>query len=75
MAWAEQLDQPHFFLKLDFSKAYDMVEWSCLFRIMEKMDFPQKFITMVNLLFIEATASIKLNAASSPSFQIQCGVH
>lgn len=34
MAWAEHSDQLLLFLKLDFSKAYNIVEWEFLFTIM-----------------------------------------
>ena len=44
MAWVEHSNQPLFFLKFNFSKAYDMMEWQCLFKIMEKLGFPQEFI-------------------------------
>ena len=71
MAWAEQSNQMLIFLKLDFSKAYDMVDWQCLFRIMEKMGFPMVFIKMVSLLFQDASACVKLNGEPSPYFQIQ----
>ena len=36
MAWAKQSNQALLFLKLDFLKAYDMVEWGCLFKAMAK---------------------------------------
>ena len=74
MAWAESSNQPLIFLKLDFSKAYDMVDWQCLFMIMDKLGFPQVFIKMVSLLFYDASACIKLNGESSPYFPIQRGV-
>ena len=70
MAWAESSNQPLIFLKLDFSKAYDMVGWQCLYKIMEKMGFPQAFIEMVSLLFQDASACVKVNREPSPYFSI-----
>ena len=75
MAWAEYSNQPLIFLKLDFSKAYDMVDWQCLYKILEKLGFPQVFIKMVSLLFQNASACIKLNREPSPYLAIQRGIH
>lgn len=60
--------------KLDFTKAYDMVEWDFLFKSMLAMGFPPKFIDMVKLLFRHASASVKVNGVPSPTFKIERGV-
>ena len=74
MAWAEYSNQPLIFLKLDFSKAYDMVEWQCMYKFLEKLGFSQVFIKMVSLLFHDASAYVKLNGEPSPYFPIQRGI-
>jgi exonuclease III len=61
MVWAEQSRQAMLFLKLDFSKAYDMVDWDFLFGAMVIMGFPGEFISMVKLLFKDAAACVKVN--------------
>jgi hypothetical protein len=70
MAWAEERGQPLIFLKLDFSKAYEMVDWRFPFRAMSELGFPSEFITWTKLLFSDASANVKLNGSSSPSFPI-----
>lgn len=68
--WALHSGQPVIFLKLDFSIAYDMVDLGFLFRVMATMGFPAEFTSVVELLFQDAQAVVKVNGAHSPSFQI-----
>jgi hypothetical protein len=74
LAWADQSKQDFLFLKLDFSKAYDMVDWSFLFEALCKMGFPGEFTRIVKLLFQEAEACIKVNGSLSDSFKIKMEV-
>ena len=74
MAWAEQTSQPFIFLKLDFSKAYYMVDWGFLLRAMADFGIPKEFIAWTKLLFRDASASVKINGSSSPAFAIERGV-
>lgn len=62
------------FLKLDFSKAYDMVDWRFLFRAMRALGLPDEFIDMTELLLLDATANVKVKGSESPSFSISRGV-
>jgi hypothetical protein len=59
--WAGFFGQPLIFLKLDFSKAYDMVDWPFFFQAMEKLGFPMEFVSLTKLLFHEALAMVKVN--------------
>ena len=45
-----------------------------MYKIMEKLGFPQVFIKMVSLLFHDASACVKLNGVPSPYFPIKRGV-
>jgi hypothetical protein len=74
LAWAEYSKQPLVFLKLDFSKAYDMVDWPFLFQAMTAIGLPQEFNDMVRLLFQDASATVKVNGTPSEAFQIKRGV-
>jgi hypothetical protein len=70
LEWADYSNQPLLFLKLDFSKAYDMVDLQFLFGAMRKFGFPEEFLTMVMLLFKNASATVKVNGSQTGSFDI-----
>jgi len=70
MDWANHTGQLLLFLKLDFSKAYDMVNLGFLSSAMMALDFPEEFISMTMLLFQNTKATVKVNGAQSPSFSI-----
>lgn len=72
--WAKHSKQPLLFLKLDFCKAYDMVDRSFLSKTMAAFGFPKQFIAMMMLLFQDAQATIKVNGSQSLPFPIQRGV-
>ena len=45
-----------------------------MYKILEKLGFPQVFISMISLLFQDASACVKLNGELPPYFPIQRGV-
>lgn len=62
------------FLKLDFSKAFDMVEWPFLFQTMSYFRFPTQSVGMRKLLFENASIAVKVNRTHSLAFIIHRGV-
>lgn len=74
ITWAKESGQPLAMLKLDFSKAYDMVSWRFLYAVMERMGLPNQFTAMVKMLLQGASASVLVNGAPSVPFPICWGV-
>lgn len=73
-SWAEQSNQLLIFLKLDFSKAYDRVDWTFMFRAIAAFGFPPQFVDMTRLLFLDVAATVKVNGSLSEEFAIGRGV-
>ena len=62
-------------LLVDFSKAYDSVEWIALTRIMKEMRFPQQFMEWLNSLYTtNMQTSILFGATPGPLFRRVSGV-
>lgn len=67
-------NQPVVFLKLDFAKADDKVNWGFLLDVMERVWTTKEFIGMVRVLFQEVDLIVCLNGSVIATFKIQCGV-
>lgn len=63
--WARHSRQPLLFLKLDFSKAYDKVDWCFLLEAMTRMGFPNNFMSMIRLL-LSGAATTSTSTAGFP---------
>jgi hypothetical protein len=61
-------------LKLDFSKAYDKVEWMFLFESMFMIRITNKIVNMTKLLYNGTTTSISINVKTFETFVIKRGV-
>ena len=48
-------------LKLDMTKAYDRVEWTCLEKIMEKLGFVERWRSLIMQCVTFVTYAIKIN--------------
>ncbi|KAA8521670.1 hypothetical protein F0562_012340 [Nyssa sinensis] len=61
-------------LKLDMSKAYDLVEWELLQRIMLKLGFARRWVDLIVTCVSTVTYSIILNGDKKSYFSPQCGL-
>lgn len=72
--WAKNSNQDLIFLKLDFTKAYDVVSWDFLLGVMKKLGIPDSFSHIVMMLLQDASASVLINGQPTPPFLIRRGV-
>ena len=61
-------------LLLDFEKAYDRVDWSFLRGTMEKLGFPNQWLTAVSALYNSATSRVLVDGELGQAFVISRSV-
>ena len=61
-------------LKLDFAKAFDIIEHYAMLLIMRKMGFPPKWLTWMESIFSSGKSSVLLNGIPGRKFSCKCGV-
>lgn len=69
-----QTTEQAIFLKIDFAKAFDSVNWDFLFRVMQARGFPGKWMDWIRLLLNTSSSRIVLNGQVSESFQHKQGL-
>nr|GEV30152.1 ankyrin repeat-containing protein [Tanacetum cinerariifolium] len=62
------------FLKVDFEKAFDSLNWSFLISIMEQMGFSRKWITWISSCLKSAFASVLINSFPTKEFKVEKGL-
>lgn len=60
--------RPACFIKIDFAKAFDSVNWDYLKRVMEARGFPQRWIRWIADLLNTASSRVVMNGAESDFF-------
>jgi hypothetical protein len=61
-------------LKLDFEKAYDKVSWPFLLKVLERKQFPKKWIDWIHKVISGGRVGIKINGESREKFRTYNGV-
>jgi hypothetical protein len=81
LGWAfEFLHQCHhprreiIILKLDFEKAFDLIEHSAVLAMLQAKGLPQKWIMWINELLSSGTSSVLLNGTARKDFKCSRGV-
>lgn len=61
-------------IKLDFAKAYDSINWGCLFHLMEVLGFGQKWVSWIRACLSSTRMSVLINGAPTKEFSPHKGV-
>lgn len=61
-------------LKLDFSKAYDSIDWSCLYQIIDCINLGPKWLRWIKKICESTRMSILINGAPKEEFSPKRGV-
>ncbi len=61
-------------IALDQEKAYDKVDHDYLWKVLERLNFPPKFINTIKALYKDATSVVAVNGVLSDSFEIVRGM-
>ena len=62
-----------FMIRIDFAKAFDSIDMGFLYKVMEKMGLPRKFVAMIKAMDSDVSAKVIINGAESNSFKVKRG--
>ena len=68
MEWAKCLGLKSLFIKLEFEKTYDNIEWSLILALLQVLCFGNFFIQMMDTLFLYAQAYLYVNQDKPKEF-------
>ena len=65
--------QDSFFISFDFAKAYDSINQTFLFKVLEKMNFPEKFIGLIKSIYNNASSNVFVNGSKTKPVKLESG--
>lgn len=65
---------PRCMLKIDLTKAYDSINWRFLLRVMEEIEFPNRFINWSSAYITTVSYSVVVNGKPILAFQATKGL-
>ena len=68
MEWNRKSNQHTMFLKFDFAKAYDPIEWPFILAMLQALGFGPNFLQSVEMFFGDANACITMSSSQSEAF-------
>ena len=62
-----------FMIRIDFAKAFDSIDMNFLYKVMEKMGLPRKFIALIKEMDSDVFAKVIVNGAESKRIRVKRG--
>lgn len=59
-------------IKMDISKAYDILEWSFIEVVMEKIGFNRRWVNLISRCITTVSYSLLINGITQRSFKPTC---
>ena len=69
-----EFNNPVFIAFIDFTKAFDSIKLSCLWKLLEKTSLNKRYISLLKLTYDDSTAAIKTDIGTSETIKILKGV-
>ncbi|GKE24376.1 putative RNA-directed DNA polymerase, eukaryota, reverse transcriptase zinc-binding domain protein [Tanacetum coccineum] len=74
ISWAKKKNESLFIFKVDFEKAFDLLDWKFLDNIMRQMGFSAKWCSWIQGCLNSAYSSVIVNGSPTKEFKIQKGL-
>ncbi|GKD58541.1 RNA-directed DNA polymerase, eukaryota, reverse transcriptase zinc-binding domain protein, partial [Tanacetum coccineum] len=74
ISWAKKKNESLFIFKVDFEKAFDLLDWKFLDNIMRQMGFSTKWRSWIQGCLNSAYSSVIVNGSPTKEFKIQKGL-
>ena len=74
MFYTKEFKKPGMFINVDFSKAFDSVNWHFLLSTLHRFNFGSSFIKWVQIFYNDISSCIINNSRLSKSFKLERGV-
>ena len=69
-----EFKQPTFILFLDFKAAFDSVNRTSLWQILEQYGLPSKLLSMIKALYHDTKCTVRIDGKDSTAFNVNAGV-
>jgi len=74
MEWTRSFDQDSLFIKIDFKKVYDKIEYNFILTMLQVLGFGPFFIQSIQMLFRDAFTILSMNYVQLKT-NLACSIH